>query len=232
MSNAVRRIAQPESMRTQIYESLRLRLQGSEFTTDDRLVDTEVAKEYGTSRMPAREALLALMSQGFLRQTSRGFVIPVLTAGDIRDIFAIRKLVEPDAAAQAAVNMTDSDIARLSSARIMAIEACESDAKALMLANMEFRNVWIEAVRNQRLRSLIESFSDHAQAVRIATLRGVDSRAVVLDGMRQLLDGFSAHDGDAVKTSLAAFIAASEEFYFNGAETGAQIEAGNAKGWE
>ena len=38
MSSAVRKIAQPESMRTQIYESLRLRLQGSEVTTDDRLV--------------------------------------------------------------------------------------------------------------------------------------------------------------------------------------------------
>jgi DNA-binding GntR family transcriptional regulator len=217
VSSAVRKIAQPESMRTQIYESLRLRLQGSEFTTDDRLVDTEIAKEYGTSRMPAREALLALMSQGFLKQTSRGFVIPVLTPQDIRDIFEIRRLVEPDAAAQAARSMTDANIARLAAARQMAMDAGRSgDAKALMLANMEFRSVWIEAVPNPRLRSLIESFSDHAQAVRIATLKEVDSRAVVLDGIDQLMKGFAGRDGDTVKARLAAFIEAAEAIYFRG----------------
>ena len=61
MSSAVRKIAQPESMRTQIYESLRLRLQGSEFTTDDRLVDTEIAKEYGTSRDAVKARLAAFI---------------------------------------------------------------------------------------------------------------------------------------------------------------------------
>jgi DNA-binding GntR family transcriptional regulator len=208
------KIAQPESMRTQIYE-LAPSLQGSQFTTDDRLVDTEIAKEYGTSRMPAREALLALMSQGFLKQTSRGFVIPVLTPQDIRDIFEIRRLVEPDAAAQVARSMTDANIARLAAARQMAMEAGQSgDAKALMLANMEFRGVWIEAVPNLRLRSLIESFSDHAQAVRIATLKEVDSRAVVLDGIDRLMKGFANRNGDAVKARLAAFIKAAEAIYF------------------
>jgi hypothetical protein len=56
----------------------------------------------GTSRMPAREALLRLTNERYLVGTTRGFVTPRLSLEDIRDIFAVRLLLEPRAAANAA----------------------------------------------------------------------------------------------------------------------------------
>jgi DNA-binding GntR family transcriptional regulator len=214
-----RRIVQPESMRVQILEDLRQRLQGMEFGPADRLVDTEIARAYGTSRMPAREALMLLANQGFLRQTSRGFTIPVLTPDDIRDIFEVRKLLEPHAAARAAAALAARDIARLDAAHDRVRAA--ADGRALMLANMEFRAAWIEALPNRRLRDAIEGFSDHAQAVRIATLREPRVQAVVIEGIDRLHAAFAARDPEAARAAMADFMAAAETEYFRSAEAAA-----------
>lgn len=215
MTYASRRIVQPESMRRQITDDLRQRLQEMGFAPGDRLVDTEIAREYGTSRMPAREALLALTSQGFLRQTSRGFAVPVLSLDEMRDIFEVRRLIEPPAAADAATRLTPADIARLERARDRARRACaEGDSKELMLANMAFRGAWIDALRNKRLRALIDGFVAHAQTVRIATLRDVALCEVVMAGIETQFAAFARRDAAAAHDALRAFLGRAEAEYF------------------
>lgn len=216
----------PTSLRSQIYADLRRRLQRAEFGAGCRFVDTEVAAEFGTSRMPAREALMALASQGFLSQTSRGFVVPELSPQDIRDIFAVRKLLEPEAAASAARSLDEAGIADLRAARDMARAACaRDDAVGLMEANIAFRTVWLDAVSNRRLVEAIEGFRGHIQTVRIATLRRPATRVVVLDGIEGLSAAFAARDLDAVRARMLAFMNAAEEEFFIAART-EELKAG------
>jgi DNA-binding GntR family transcriptional regulator len=218
------------SLRSQIHSDLRRRLQRAEFGAGHRFVDTEVATEYGTSRMPAREALMALASQGFLRQTSRGFVVPQLSPQDIRDIFAVRKLLEPEAAASAAQSLDEAGIADLQAACDMARAACaRDDAVGLMEANIAFRAVWLAAVSNRRLVEAIEGFRSHIQTVRIATLRRPATRVVVLDGIEGLSAAFAARDPDAVRARMLAFMNAAEEEFFL-AVRAEELEADNAAG--
>jgi DNA-binding GntR family transcriptional regulator len=219
----------PSSLRSQIYASLRRRLQRAEFGPGYRLVDTGVAAQYGTSRMPAREALMALASQGFLQQTTRGFAVPEHSAHDIRDIFAVRKLLEPEAAAAAARNLDAGGLAALRAARDLAREACRNDdAEELMEANIAFRGIWIAAVDNPRLVETIESFRDHIQTVRIATLRHAATRVVVLDGIEALSAAFATRDEAAVRAGMLAFMNAAEAEFFAAveAETGSDAETG------
>lgn len=215
MTVATRTIVPAESLRLRIYDDLRQRLQETEYLPGDRLVDTEIARKYGTSRMPAREALLALVAQGFLRQTSRGFQIPVLTAAEIRDIFEIRRLIEPPAAAKAVRHLLPNGLTALARARDRARQACAArDAKSMMLANMEFRTAWIGAVENARLRQMIEGFADHAQAVRIATLRDPAIRRIVLAGIEDQFGAFERQDATAARTCLRRFLRNAETLYF------------------
>lgn len=203
------------SLRAQIYADLRSRLQRAEFGPGHRFVDMEVAAHYGTSRMPAREALMALVSQGFLQPTTRGFVVPELSAQDIHDIFAVRKLLEPEAAACAARNLDADGLAGLMAARDLAREACANDdAEGLMEANIAFRNGWISAVNNPRLVETIESFRDHVQTVRISTLRRAATRTVVLDGIEGLANAFKSRDEKAVRSGMRAFMDAAEAEFF------------------
>jgi DNA-binding GntR family transcriptional regulator len=112
-SNQLRKLG---SLRERIYADLRARLQRCEFGADDRLVDVDVAATYGTSRMPVREALLQLVNEGYLVGTTRGFMVPTLTLEDVREIFEVRKLLEPRAAAHAARDLDASAEAALAKA--------------------------------------------------------------------------------------------------------------------
>lgn len=223
-------IARRESLREQIYADLLRRLQLSEFGPEDRLVDTEIAATYGASRMPAREALLQLVNEGYLRGTTRGFVVPVLTMQDIRDIFEVRKLVEPRAAAHAARDLTPEAEAALGAALVEAQAAAEgSDLRRMIMANIAFRSAWLSCVRNERLAGVIARFVDHVQTVRLETLRREATRRVVVDGLAGIHDGLVARDPIGVADRMAAFIGAAEQAFFTARRAQLRDEAASAQ---
>jgi DNA-binding GntR family transcriptional regulator len=204
-----------ESFRERIYADLRLRLQRSEFGPDDKLVDVEIASLYGASRMPAREALLQLVNDGYLVGTTRGFAVPTLTLEDVRDIFEIRKLLEPRAAAHAARALDDAAEAALGAALEEARAATRADnVERLILANITFRNAWLGCVRNARLAATISRFVDHVQAVRLETLRRPQTRQVVVEGLEDIYAAFVTRDPITVGDRMAAFIGAAEQAFF------------------
>lgn len=204
-----------ESLREQIYADLLRRLQLSEIGPADRLIDTDIAAQWGASRMPAREALLQLVNEGYLRGTTRGFAVPVLSMQDIRDIFEVRRLLEPRAAACAARDLTDEAEIALGEALAEAREAAAgSDARRMIAANIAFRGAWLSCVRNERLAATIARFVDHVQTVRLETLRRKPTRAVVVGGLAGLHEALCARDPIATSDRMTAFMAAAEEAFF------------------
>jgi DNA-binding GntR family transcriptional regulator len=207
-------LSKPESLRERIYLDLRRRLQRSEIGPSDRLVDTEIAAEYGASRMPAREALMRLVHEGYLTGSTRGFVIPALSLSDVLEIFEIRRLLEPRAAALAARDLTEAAAAALTQALADARAAeAKGDVEALILANIAFRAAWLGAVGNARLAATIARFVDQVQAVRLSTLRDAETRRVVLAGLERLHDAFLRRDAVAAADRMAEFVAHAERAF-------------------
>lgn len=203
------------SLRERIYADLRDRLQRCEFGAEDRLVDVDVAATYGTSRMPVREALLQLVNEGYLVGTTRGFMVPTLTTEDIREIFEVRKLLEPRAAAHAARDLDAAAEAALARAVEEAQEAVRTDeVERLIMANIAFRTAWLGCVRNGRLATTIARFVDHVQTVRLETLRRSMTRKVVVDGLEDLYVAFVRRDPITAGDRMATFIGAAEQAYF------------------
>src|SRR5262245_23642466 len=89
------KIAKAMSLREQIYENLCERIHTGKLTFEDRLVDVDIANEFGVSRMPVREALMQLVHDGMIESTSRGFVLRRYSDAEIEEIFEIRRLLEP-----------------------------------------------------------------------------------------------------------------------------------------
>lgn len=208
-------LKKPDSLRERIYADLRTRLQRCEFGPDDRLVDVDVAARYGTSRMPVREALLQLVNDGYLVGTTRGFAIPTLTLEDVRDIFEVRKLLEPRAAANAARDLDSRGEKALTRALHEARAAvARDDREAFIMANIDFRAVWLSAVRNERLATTIARFADHVQTVRLETLRSSATQQVVIDGLEDLHAAFVRRDPIGAGDRMATFIAAAEQAFF------------------
>jgi DNA-binding GntR family transcriptional regulator len=142
-------------------------------------------------------------------------MIPKLSADDISDIFDVRRLLEPHAAACAARDLDESGRRALTSAFEEARAAIrDDDADRLILANIEFRSVWLGSLRNSRLANTLQRFADHVQAVRLGTLRDAPTRTVVSHGLDGLHDAFMRRDSVAAAQRMTAFIDAAEQAFF------------------
>ncbi|MFM7442299.1 MAG: GntR family transcriptional regulator [Tabrizicola sp.] len=198
--------------RTRVHETLRLRLLRGEVGPGVRLVDHAIAAEMGVSRMPVREALMQLVSEGYLESTSRGFALPNLSAERIAEVFTLRRLLEPHAVACVARDRTDTDLGAMRDGFGVA-EAASADVAAFHRGSEAFRNAWLGAVRNQELRNAIQRYSGQVQSVRFATLPDPAARQTIIAGLQALLHAFAAQDGPRASDLMLRFIYDAETAY-------------------
>ncbi len=202
------------NLSTRAYEVLRERVRRGRILPGERLVDTEIASQLEVSRMPVREALLQLVAEGHLVSTARGYRLPSLSPQDITEIFEVRRMLEPRAAALAARDLDAAGAARLGAALADARAAvAANDFFGLFDANVDFREAWLGAVRNARLAATISRFVDHVQTVRFGTLHDPATQRVVIDVMGELHDAFVAHDSVRAQDTMQRFIDAAERSF-------------------
>ena len=167
------------SHRSRIHEALRSRLLKGEIGPELRLVDHVIAAEMGVSRMPVREALMQLVSEGYLESTSRGFALPNLSPERIAEVFTLRRLLEPHAVACVARDRTDAELDAMRAA-LGAADGAGSDVAAFHRGAEAFRTAWLETVANTELRHAIQRYSGQVQSVRFATLSDAEARQTIL----------------------------------------------------
>ncbi|MFW6692125.1 GntR family transcriptional regulator [Streptomyces sp. MAR4 CNX-425] len=81
------------------------------FAQGDRLAEEHLARRYGVSRVPVREALRTLESEGFVTTERHvGACVAEPTAQDAADLLEIRALLEPLGAARAAQRRTEAHL--------------------------------------------------------------------------------------------------------------------------
>ena len=199
-----------------IYTELRQRMQHAPLGPEDRLLDLEVAASYGTSRMPARDALLRLANEGYLVGTTRGFVAPTLSLDDVREIFEVRRMLEPAAIASVAKQIDAAAIDELTGALRRARQAAlNNDGEEMTLANRAFRDVWLSRVKNKRLAATIARFVDHVQTVRINTLGSAETRQIVVDGLEAMYEALVNRNSVQARQRMVDFMTSAERAYFS-----------------
>lgn len=200
---------------SEVYLAVLGRIQCGAIQGGDRVVDTALATEFNLSRMPVRQALLRLVHEGYLVGTTRGFVLPRFSEQDIKDIFEVRMLLEPRAAASACQALADADISGFRSAYADARDAVRrGDALAMMQANDRFRRIWLDAVPNRRLAASIGRYVDHVQIVRRTTVIDKVTQQVILDLLGKLVDAFERRDVLSVHDHSAQFVARARDSFF------------------
>ena len=77
----------------------------------DFVTEAGLAKRYGVSKTPIREAITHLAQEGFIRSVPRrGTLVRPIELRDIQQTYLLRGLLEPPAASLAAENATDAEI--------------------------------------------------------------------------------------------------------------------------
>lgn len=99
-----------------IYEELKEEIFECTLQPSEILVVDALAKRFGVSRTPVREALLTLANRGLLEPRHHvGFIVAPVNAREIIEIYSLRILLEKEAARLAASRLAAHDLARLGS---------------------------------------------------------------------------------------------------------------------
>lgn len=98
----------------EVLQELRDAILGGEYAPRERLVETDIAEEYRTSRFIVRKALVQLAAEGLVEiQPNRGARVREISVDDAIALTEVRRALESLVAGRAAERATDDDIAEL-----------------------------------------------------------------------------------------------------------------------
>ncbi|HKJ31522.1 MAG TPA: GntR family transcriptional regulator [Balneolales bacterium] len=145
------------SLKEQISEIILNRIFEGELKPGDRLKELAIAKEFGTSQAPVREALRSLESQGYLRhKTHSGTTVILLEAKEIKEINQIREAMEIQALTDGLTTIQET-VYRLDEINDRLPSGNETQ---VMTDDEHFHKIILEAYDNERMMELWQTLTN------------------------------------------------------------------------
>lgn len=157
------------TMKEIAYDAIREAILSGRFPPGQRLVADELAQEFGTSRMPVREALQRLENAGLVSITPhRGAVVSELSEQEIVEVYHIRAVLEGLAARLAAPRLSPADYDRLNALidDMASTSTAEPDLEQLLRGNRDLHEIIWQAAQAPRLHELLENLYDASRRFR------------------------------------------------------------------
>jgi DNA-binding GntR family transcriptional regulator len=177
-----------------------------------RIVETQVAKELGTSQAPVREALRALATLGVVDiEPYRGARVRSPSPKELIDAIRVRRELEALGVRAAAESATPADIAGLREQMAgMLVAASQGEAHVHAIKNAEFHATIMRAARNDALLRAWQVLEPLLRTYITATLPGVDLEWLARRH-EGLLSAIESHDGDLAEKRMREHLTEVEE---------------------
>jgi len=182
----------------QLYESLKQRIVSGAHKPGDILGEAELAKQFGVSRTPVREALSLLEKEGLVRRIPyRGYLVTELTIDRVLDIIQMRIILEREAVRLAAGRIQPDDIDELERVQNAGLRG-EIDP---MEADRRFHQIITRKAGNELLAEfLTKLYNDLHRLVNTQTTSlSIDE---VLWGHEETIDALRRGDVEAASASV------------------------------
>ena len=180
------------------YELLRDEIILCRLAPGEEVSEAQLEQRYGLTRACVRKALQRLSQENLVRPQVRvGHLIAPLSLADIRDVFLLRRQIEPMAARMAAGNI-DEEAMRTLDAACMAeyVPGDEAGEVAFLEANRRFHIAIGRASGSQRLASWLEQLHNEATRILYLGFRLSDHSREWVHGHETLLSALVAPDPD------------------------------------
>lgn len=136
-------------------DEIRRAIREGRIPTGAHLAEVDIAAWLGMSRTPVREAMRRLQSEGLLlTQPFRGALVMRLDAEDMRQMFAVRELLEPAAASACALQATATEMQAMREVLLREADVLDNPS-ALIPLNRQFHDLILDAAHNQFLGKAI-----------------------------------------------------------------------------
>ncbi len=161
-----------------------------------QLVQEDIAARYGVSRVPVREALQALASEGLVSHyPHRGYFVTELSVSDLQEVYRLRRILEAEAIAEAIPALSDDDIDNLEQlCRLVDSAAAQGDLARLTAANRRFHFALFDAAGMPRLSRLLRQLWDASDLYRALYFQQAANRGRVQAEHAEMVEAIRDRD--------------------------------------
>jgi DNA-binding GntR family transcriptional regulator len=188
---------------------IRTRIAAGDFPPGHRLKERDLSDETGISRIPIREAIRSLASEGFVTLVPRrGAVVTQLQPEILDEIFEVREALEVQECALAAKRASEGEIERMRES----VEAAEralraGDAEGVNEANARFHEILVEASHNDTLAGVLRPLKNRLNWI----LRQNEDATLVCREHRDILEAIVSGDVDQARAVATSHVATSKQ---------------------
>jgi DNA-binding GntR family transcriptional regulator len=196
-------------LRDQIREVMLERILEGTYGPGARIVETQVAQEFGVSQAPVREALRELEILGMVvSEPFRGARVRKVTARELAEIYPVRAAIEEVAARAAAPHLHDDLSGLEAELSAMADAADAGDVHRVLTHDVRFHELIVVAAENRTLLQVWRSLRIEARTL-ITIIKSVDDLHDVAESHRPVLEAFRTGDprtaGRALRRHVEAY---------------------------
>lgn len=154
------------SLRERLYETLKEDILLNKYEPGEELQIDKLAQEFGVSTTPIREALVRLEGDGLVVSIpNRGVQVTPISLDDVRNLYEVRRLLEPYAAKIAARYCEEAEVEALYEKLVHLIEG-PTDLAAYINADLELHELMSQHLRNTLLKDILNQVDQHSIRVR------------------------------------------------------------------
>lgn len=211
----------PPQLWEAVHERIRAAILAGELKAGSKLIETDLAQRFGTSRGPIREAIRELAREGLVVELPRrGTVVSTLTARDLAEVYAVREALEVGASAAVIARASDEQLEALG-ARLDAMERAWREGADYLAAaehDLAFHRALLTLTGNGRMAAIY----DHMLTQTMLLLRtAAEANPTLRTGIRpaahrDILDALLARDPERARQALAVHYRYAEERLFAG----------------
>ena len=195
------------TLRDEIRERLVERILNGTYAPSERIVESQVATEFGTSQAPVREALRELEAMRLVEtQPHRGARVREVTTEELVQIYPVRAALEELAGREAAVRLSEERLSALVDELAGMRQAAEAqDLHAQLLHDVRFHEIIVEASGNQVLVDVWRTLRVEARTL-ISVIRADSDLRMIAEMHRPVLQALQSRDPELAGKQMRAHI--------------------------
>ena len=193
----------------EVADQLRSRIFAHELTPGTWIDEQSLAKEFGISRTPLREAIKVLAAEGLITmKLRRGAYVTEVNRGDLEQIFTILSLLEGEAAKEAAVKANERDLNELDDMHLrLEKAAADRNLEQFFEINVRFHERIIAIAANPWMSSVIDDLRKVLKLQRKDSLSRSGRLQQSLSEHREILKALLKRDPIAAEHAMRTHLA-------------------------
>ena len=202
-------IAQAEPIARQVERALREAIVTMRIRPGEMLSEQDIARRFGVSRQPVREAFIKLGEANLVRiLPQRGTLVVKISRAAVEDARFIREAVECAVARAAAERRTPALVSAIANSMTRQRRAARAkDGESFFALDEEFHRILAEGAGRPLAWRVVEDVKPQMDRVRFLSMSDATPMGVVIEQHSAIAEAVTAADPDAAEAAMRTHLA-------------------------